>query len=111
MRSHPVRPWVLGPVLLALTTVGSGSIGLPVTPPAASSAPVAVPIRDGDATAAPAVLPRAAVVATAVPTASHPFSDPLWLPLRDPARISCARSNCTGGSYHGYWAIDFVGQR
>ena len=45
---------------------------------------------DGHATAAPAALARAAVVATAAPTASHPFSDPLWLPLRDPARISCA---------------------
>lgn len=41
------------------------------------------------------------------------FSDPLWLPLRSPARISCVKTNChpPRGAFHGYWAIDFVGKR
>jgi len=116
MRSHPfaaasVRSPLLGLVLLTLSAVGSLSIGLPVTPAVAASASVVVPTTvHAAATAAPAVLAGAGVVPTA-PSASHPFSDPLWLPLRDPARISCARSNCTSGTYHGYWAIDFVGDR
>ena len=51
-----------------------------------------------------------------VPAASstHPFSAPIWSPLRSPATISCVRTNCTssnGEHYHGYWAIDFLGAR
>jgi hypothetical protein len=42
-------------------------------------------------------------------TVSHPFSDPVWLPLRVPARVDCSKSNC-GERSHGYWAIDFLGQ-
>ena len=116
MRSHPVRPALLGLVLLAVTAVASASVGLPVAPAVASSATVAVPAAAVPASivpaaAGPAALAPTAVVATAAPTASHPFSDPLWLPLRSPARVSCAWTNCTKGTYHGYWAIDFVGAK
>ncbi len=63
--------------------------------------------------------PAAAAPAEATPAAtwaadpSRPFSDPLWLPLRDPARVSCTYTNCpldSGNVYHGYWAIDFLGE-
>jgi hypothetical protein len=37
--------------------------------------------------------PPATAEAAAPATAGHPFSDPLWLPLREPARISCTHSN------------------
>jgi hypothetical protein len=54
--------------------------------------------------------PPATAEAAAPATAGHPFSDPLWLPLREPARISCTHSNPEGcGGYHGYWAMDFLG--
>lgn len=62
-----------------------------------------------------ATTPSASVVAavTAItaadpPNAAHPYSDPIWSPLRTPARVSCVRTNCAG-PYHGYWAIDFIG--
>ena len=48
------------------------------------------------------------VVAQASP-ADHPYSDPVWSPLRESARISCVRTNCEG-PYHGYEAIDLVGE-
>jgi hypothetical protein len=41
------------------------------------------------------------------PSAAHPFSDPIYSPLRVPARVNCVRTNCPG-PYHGYWAIDFI---
>jgi len=52
----------------------------------------------------------AAATATAAdpPDAAHPYSDPVWSPLRTPARVNCVRTNCAG-PYHGYWAIDFIG--
>lgn len=52
-----------------------------------------------------------ALASAASPTAgdpAHPYSDPIWFPLRDPARASCAVSNCAG-PYHGYQAIDWLG--
>jgi hypothetical protein len=49
----------------------------------------------------------AALTAASPPSAAHPFSDPIWSPLRVPARVNCVRTNCPG-PYHGYWAIDFV---
>jgi hypothetical protein len=41
------------------------------------------------------------------------FTDPLWLPIRRPAAVSCVRTNCSrsGKANHGYWAIDFLGDR
>lgn len=61
-----------------------------------------------------ALLPqRAAATVLPAPTAAHPYSDPLWSPLRTPALISCVKTNCTssGSAYHGYWAVDFIGHR
>ena len=56
------------------------------------------------------VAPYGSVVADSVaPDPEHPFSDPVWWPLRDPARVSCAKTNCEG-PYHGYDAIDFIGE-
>lgn len=64
----------------------------------------------------PGALAEPAAAATNPWTASsaRPFSDPLWIPLRDPARVSCTYANCpldSGGVYHDYWAIDFLGER
>jgi murein DD-endopeptidase MepM/ murein hydrolase activator NlpD len=50
-----------------------------------------------------------ATLAAGLPNAAHPYSDPVWSPLRTPARVSCVLSNCPG-PYHGYWAIDFISQ-
>ncbi|NNE10947.1 MAG: peptidoglycan DD-metalloendopeptidase family protein, partial [Ilumatobacter sp.] len=54
--------------------------------------------------------PDEAVAASSTADPDHPFSDPVWLPLREPARISCATTNCPG-PYHGYDALDLVGDR
>lgn len=51
----------------------------------------------------------AAAAWTASPT--RPFSDPLWLPVREPAIIWCVLSNGCPNDEHGYWAIDFIGER
>lgn len=52
---------------------------------------------------------RAAAVAYQAPSAAHPYSDPVWWPLRNSVVVSCVKSNCTGG-FHGYWAMDLPGQ-
>ncbi len=65
----------------------------------------AAPVGTATATASSSVWP---------PDPARPFSDPVWLPLRDPARVSCTYRNCTdsgGAYYHGYWAVDFLGER
>lgn len=54
-----------------------------------------VEISEAQSSAAPASL-------------DHPYSDPTWSPLREPARVSCVNTNCEG-PYHGYDAIDLVG--
>lgn len=55
--------------------------------------------------------PRAnAAPAATVGDPSHPYSDPVWFPLRNPARVSCAKTNCEG-PYHGFDAIDWIGER
>jgi hypothetical protein len=56
---------------------------------------------------------EAAAATVPAASATHPFSAPIWSPLRVPAKVSCVKTNCTGtgGDYHGYWAIDFLGQR
>jgi hypothetical protein len=72
----------------------------------ASSSRAAVP--GGVSTAMPAAAVTAAAPATVVPDPDHPYSDPIWSPLRNPAKVSCAYSNCPGG-YHGFYALDFVG--
>lgn len=55
--------------------------------------------------AAPLSSPAAA---SGTPDADHPFGDPIWSPLREPARVSCVKTNCAG-PYHGFDAIDWIG--
>ncbi|MBA3289466.1 MAG: M23 family metallopeptidase, partial [Acidimicrobiia bacterium] len=69
-------------------------------------------------------VPSAAPAAPAAASASLPFSDPLWYPLRRSdmdfwrlkplsgafsGMVACVVDNCPDG--HGYWAIDFIGDR
>src|SRR3954447_18658123 len=97
----PVRPLLMVLLLLAVVAVGTASVGAPASAALESGAPESAPTSARAAvTAGPTGLAGTAL-AVAAPTARHPFSDPLWLPLREPARISCARSNCTSGTYHG----------
>jgi Peptidase family M23 len=55
-----------------------------------------------------AVAAATALTAASPADAAHPFSDPIWSPVRTPAEVSCVRTNCNNGTYHGYWAIDFL---
>jgi murein DD-endopeptidase MepM/ murein hydrolase activator NlpD len=48
----------------------------------------------------------AAAAAPAPADSAHPYTDPVWWPLRNPAKVGCVYNNCPG-PYHGYWAIDF----
>jgi hypothetical protein len=55
----------------------------------------------------------AAPAAASVPVdTAHPYSNPVWYPLRDAAQSDCEKSNpdplCVHGGkpYHGYWAMD-----
>jgi len=75
----------------------------------------------------PGVGPTPAIAASG--TSAHPYSDPVWYPLRNSelrdwvakpanggpwsALVSCVRTNCAHkpNSPHGYWAIDLVGDR
>jgi hypothetical protein len=98
MSSQLLTPTAPRPVLLlVLTAVVLTLLGQP-----AAAMPLSTPDRAPVPLAAPAI---------SAPTDAHPFSDPLWLPLRHPARVSCAMNNCTNGTYHGYWAVDFVGAK
>jgi Peptidase family M23/Fibronectin type III domain len=98
MSSDPLTPAAPRPaLLLVLAAVVLTLLGQPAA---------AMPLSTTDRAAVPL-----AALATSAPTEAHPFSDPLWLPLRNPARVSCAMSNCTKGTYHGYWAVDFVGTK
>lgn len=44
------------------------------------------------------------------PDPEHPYSEPFWLPVRNPTRIGCVKTNCPG-PFHGYDAIDLTGER
>jgi peptidase M23-like protein len=50
--------------------------------------------------------------ATIAPDPAHPYSSPVWFPLRDASQSDCEKSNpdplCVhaGKPYHGYWAMD-----
>lgn len=59
--------------------------------------------------ATPRLLPAAQAAPSLEATADHPFSDPTWFPLREPAKIGCAKSGCGTRSDHGYDAIDLLG--
>ncbi len=88
-------------------------------PTVASPLPTAVPTN----TPAEAVLPGAALSGAAVeqvairtpaPNPKHPYSNPVWSPVRESAKITCVRTNCrksNGDLFHGYWAIEFIGRR
>jgi hypothetical protein len=57
-------------------------------------------------------LPTPAQAAPTTISASHPYGDPVWLPLRSATSVGCANVGCDNAtSAHGYWAIDFLGQR
>ena len=56
-------------------------------------------------------MPSASAAPAPQTSASHPYSDPTWFPLRTPARIGCARSGCGTTSDHGFDAIDLLGSR
>jgi hypothetical protein len=43
--------------------------------------------------------------------ASHPYSDPVWFPLRAPASVGCAKSGCGTSADHDYDAIDWLGKQ
>lgn len=78
---------------------------VPATPAVAAALPPAtgpVPVLAQVAQRAPA------------PNRRHPFSNPVWSPVRESAKITCVRTNCTGRdgkAFHGYWAIEFIGRR
>ena len=52
--------------------------------------------------------PGAALAATV--DKAHPYSNPVWFPLRTPTQSDCEKSNpgCfhNGAYYHGHWAMD-----
>ncbi|HEY5820483.1 MAG TPA: peptidoglycan DD-metalloendopeptidase family protein [Propionibacteriaceae bacterium] len=56
-------------------------------------------------------VPGQAYAAVPTPSTDHPFSDPVYLPLRKPATIGCTKTFCDNGPAHGFWAIDFIGTR
>jgi hypothetical protein len=95
---------------------------VPTARPTATPAPdTAEPIPD-TAGSAPAAATAPLGVAdvqqvaslTAAPNRRHPFSAPIWSPVRESAKITCVRTNCRkadGSYFHGYWAIEFIGRR
>jgi hypothetical protein len=69
-------------------------------------------LPSGPSHAAATSVARPAATATATQATAdpaHPYSDPVWFPLRNPAKVGCVYSNCPG-PYHGYWAILYAGQ-
>lgn len=52
-----------------------------------------------------------AAAATWTPSSSRPFSDPLWMPIREPARVSCTHDNEGCPGYHPYWALDLLADK
>lgn len=55
--------------------------------------------------------PSAAGATNLTTSVAHPYSDPLWFPLRTPVKIGCANKGCDNGPGHGYWAINFLGTK
>jgi hypothetical protein len=74
---------------------------------AAPSAQAVSPSRAASVVASVASTATTAADGAADP--AHPYSDPVWFPLRDSARVSCVLDNCTNPTYHGHWAIDWLG--
>jgi hypothetical protein len=93
----------------------SGALAMMVVPvvlvsmadPTASATPtVAAHAITAHAAASAGILPTAAVDTGASP--AHPFSNPIWYPLRAPAMVSCVHGNpgCRSPLYHPNWAMD-----
>lgn len=61
------------------------------------------------APSAQAAVPALAASGAETPSASNPYSDPVWFPLRNPSRVDCVRTNCNNGTYHNYEALDLKG--
>ena len=59
----------------------------------------------------PALLAPADAATLTTTSSAHPYGDPVWFPLRNPASVGYAKSGCGTKSDHGYWAIDFLGTR
>ena len=93
------RAGIAAATLMALSTL----VMLPSNGSAESPAAVA-------ATAATRAVPDRLDLPRQVGDVTPAYSDPEWYPLREPAWISCARTNCFRGTYHGYWAQDWTGQ-
>lgn len=78
----------------------SGALLLPALPPAQAGTPVTPVGASGQVAAA---------------GRESLFGTPMFLPVRDPARVSCVRTNCrqhrTRQLYHGTWAMDLLGER
>src|SRR6476659_2899404 len=95
MRFVPTRALALAAALLATLSVSVAPAGA-----ARAAAPRATTV---------AAEQPALAASAATPDPAHPYSDPVWFPLRDPARVSCVLDNCTNPIYHGHWAIDWLG--
>ncbi|KQX68587.1 peptidoglycan DD-metalloendopeptidase family protein [Angustibacter sp. Root456] len=91
---------LMGAMVALLALTGLAGSAAHATVPSATTASATA-----SATASPA-LARSPIAGDP----AHPYSDPIWFPLRDPARVSCVVSNCTDPLYHGYQAIDWLGQ-
>src|SRR4051794_12304614 len=75
------------------------------------------------AVVAPVALTLLQVPSHAATSTAHPFSDPVWYPLRQSAEMGCANGNpgnknggasacnASGSVKHGYPAIDFLSLR
>ncbi len=94
-RHRPAAPVRLLLLAVSLLTVG-GIVGGGALPAVARQAPAVVAHAEPSG---PADL---------TPSSSHPYGDPSYFPLRNPVKVSCVYSNCPG-SYHGHWAINFIG--
>lgn len=84
------------------TRLGVTLLGLATALPLAASG--------GAQAAAPA---PATVSATAAVSSAHPYSDPVWYPVRDEVQVGCGHSNPGCDSPHNFWTqiLTPLGQR
>ena len=109
------RPWAAAVAGLAGALAATSAVVLATPQPVREPAPeqrvvtAALPRAAGPAVALEQVASRAPA-----PNRRHPFSNPVWSPVRESSKITCVRTNCTGRDgrpFHGYWAIEFIGRR
>jgi murein DD-endopeptidase MepM/ murein hydrolase activator NlpD len=103
MPTARARAASLLPFLLLVALVLTVLTALPAAP---SRAADSASLAKSASASTPAAVTAAASSAT--PDAAHPYTDPVWFPLRNPSHVGCVVNNCPG-PYHGYWAIDFGG--